>query len=241
VFLILATPVGGDASMDFWSMVLPGEFADPVDFPCFAAVGGEGLLHAGGGWGEIEPDVADEDGAARPLLLMVELAAWSDEGSDDGWGVDGAGIEVDEVDAPLVGGGVVHAERLRLDVEFLVSAGDVELLEVGVAVEEFVVVGDAVVDDPGVGVVEAIGEAADVDFPVANEEVEVMGAVALGELRGVGGGGWLRAELGDWDCGEEGEGEKAEPERAHGSRLGLIAGGLSRECCGTDSPPGLPV
>ncbi len=105
------------------------------------------------------------------------------EAADDGRGVEGAGIEVDQIDAPLVGGGVVHAERLPLDVEFFVGAGDVELLEVGVAVEELVVVRDAVVLDPGVGVIEAIGKAADVGLPVADEEVEVVGAVALGELR----------------------------------------------------------
>jgi hypothetical protein len=70
-------------------------------------------------------------------------------------------VQVDEIDAPLAGGGVVEAECLSLDAEFLVGAGDVELLEVSVAVEEFVVVGDAVVHHPGVGVVEAVGEAAD--------------------------------------------------------------------------------
>ena len=99
-----------------------------------------------------------------PLILVrvgvVELAAGAGEVADDGRGVDGAGVEVDEVDAPLMGGGVVEAEGLRLDAEFLVGGGGVELLEVGVRVEELVVVGDAVVDDPGGGVVEAVGEGA---------------------------------------------------------------------------------
>lgn len=163
------------------------------------------MLHARRFGPLIEPDVADEDGAAGPLLLVVELAAISGEGTDDGdverAVVERAVVEVEEIDAPLVGGGVVHAERLPLDVEFLVCAGDVELLEVGVGVEEFVVVGYAVVLHPGGGVIEAVGEAADVDLPVADEEVEVVGAVALGEEGGIGRGAWLGEKRGGGDSG----------------------------------------
>ena len=77
-------------------------------------------------------------------------------------------VEIDEVDAPLVRLGIVEAEGLRLDALLLVGGGDVEFFEVGIAVEKFVVIGDAVVLDPGVGAVQAIGEAADVRFPVAD-------------------------------------------------------------------------
>jgi hypothetical protein len=64
--------------------------------------------------------------------------------------------------------GIVEAEGLRLNAEFLIGAGDIELFEVRIAVEELLVVRDTIVLDPDVGVFEAVREAADVSFPVAD-------------------------------------------------------------------------
>src|ERR1700761_2401911 len=61
---------------------------------------------------------------------------------------------------------------------------DFELLEVGIGVEQLLVVGNAVVLDPFVGADEPIGQPPDMRFPVADEEVEVVTAVA----GGLGGG-----------------------------------------------------
>ena len=64
--------------------------------------------------------------------------------------------------------GVVEPKRLRLDVEFFVGARYLELFEVRIAVEEFLVVRDTIVLDPDVGIVEAVRQTADVSFPVAD-------------------------------------------------------------------------
>jgi hypothetical protein len=48
------------------------------------------------------------------------------------------------------------------------ATSDIELFEVRIAVEEFLVVRDAIVLDPDVGVVEAVWETADVSLPVAD-------------------------------------------------------------------------
>jgi hypothetical protein len=45
---------------------------------------------------------------------------------------------------------------------------DIELLEIGVAIEEFLVIGDAVILDPIVGPNKAIGKPAHVSLPVAD-------------------------------------------------------------------------
>jgi len=100
-------------------------------------------------------------------------------------------IQVDQIDTPLVRGGVIEAERLRLDAEFLVSTGYIELFKVRIAVENFLMVRDAIVLDPGAGVVEAVGETADMSFPVANQEIEVVRTVPLRKI------GRIRCGLGE--------------------------------------------
>jgi hypothetical protein len=92
-------------------------------------------------------------------------------------------IQIDEIDTPLMRRGIVQPERLRLDVKFFVGAGHIELLEVCVAVEEFLVVRDAIVLDPGIGIVEAVRETAHVSFPVADQEVKVVRTIAAGKIR----------------------------------------------------------
>jgi len=134
--------------ISFTNRPLSREFADPIYFPGLAAVGGEGLFHPGGRRREVEPDVAHENGAAFEVFLMEKLAAIAGEVADHGRRGESSVIEVDEIDAPLTRGGVVEAEGLRLDAESFVGAGDVELFEVCVTVEKFLVVGDTVVLDP---------------------------------------------------------------------------------------------
>ena len=84
--------------------------------------------------------------------------------------------------------GIIEAERLRLNVEFLVGAGDIKLFEVCIAVEDFLVVRDTVVLDPEIGVVEAVRETADVSFPVADDEVKIVRTIPLRKTCGVRGG-----------------------------------------------------
>ena len=47
---------------------------------------------------------------------------------------------------------------------------DLKLLKIGVAIEELLMVGDAIVLDPIVGLDKAIGKSAHVSLPVANKE-----------------------------------------------------------------------
>jgi hypothetical protein len=63
---------------------LAREFADPIYFPGFAAVGGVGLLHARRVGREVEPEVAHEDGAGFEVFLMEKLAAGAGELADHG-------------------------------------------------------------------------------------------------------------------------------------------------------------
>ena len=64
--------------------------------------------------------------------------------------------------------GVVQPERLRLDVQVLLWIIDLKLLKIGVAIEELLMVGDAIVLDQIVGTNKAIGEPAHVSFPIAD-------------------------------------------------------------------------
>src|SRR5579883_228272 len=87
-----------------------------------------------------------------------------------------------------MGGGVVKAQGLRLDMELFVRARDLEFLEVRVAVQEFLVVGDSVVFHPDIGIVEAVWKPANMRLPVADQEVIVVRAVSLLEIYGICGG-----------------------------------------------------
>ena len=60
---------------------------------------------------------------------------------------------------------------------------DFELFKIGVAIEELLMIGDAVVLDPIVGTNKAIGKPAHVSLPVADEEVEVVRSIARGSRR----------------------------------------------------------
>src|ERR1700689_3577692 len=106
-------------------------------------------------------------------------------------------IQVDQIDTPLVRCGVVEAEGLRFDAEFLVGAGDIELFKVRIAVEEFFVVRDAIVLDPDVGVVEAVRKTTDMSFPVSDQEIKVVRTIPMGKICGIRGGLSLKRERKD--------------------------------------------
>ncbi len=79
--------------------------------------------------------------------------------------------------------GVVQPERLRLDVQMLLWIVDLKLLEIGVAIEKLLMVGDAVILDPIVGANHAIGKPSHVSLPVADNEVEVVRSITHGSRR----------------------------------------------------------
>ena len=60
---------------------------------------------------------------------------------------------------------------------------DLKLLKIGIAIEELLMVGDAIVLDPIVGPNKAIGKPAHVSLPVADKEVEVVRPIARGSRR----------------------------------------------------------
>src|SRR5262245_47454200 len=161
------------------AMTLASEVADPVDFPGLAAVGREGLLHARGLGRETSPDVADEHHAPLPELLVVQLQMIAREAAHERRSFEAALVQLESVDAPLMRLGVVPAQCLSLDPQLSVGGADVELLEVGARVEKLLVVRDAVVFDPAVRAHQPLRQPADVGVPVADEEVEVVRAVAL--------------------------------------------------------------
>src|SRR5205807_8272828 len=123
---------------------------------------------------EVEPDIAYENGSAFKVFLMEKLAAIAGKMSNHRRRVQSPVIQVDQIDTPLARCGVVEAERLRFDAEFLVGAGDIELFKVRIAVEEFLVVRDANVLNPEVGVVEAVRKPTNMSFPVTDQEIKVV-------------------------------------------------------------------
>jgi hypothetical protein len=61
---------------------------------------------------------------------MKEFSPISDELTDDGRRADLTFVEIEQIDAPLVGTRIVQSQCLRLDVEMLSRAVYLELLEV---------------------------------------------------------------------------------------------------------------
>jgi hypothetical protein len=60
------------------------------------------------------------------------------------------------------------------------DAGHVKLFKVSVAAEEFLMIRDSVVLNPDIRVVQTIWMSADVRFPVVDEKVEIVRAIAKG-------------------------------------------------------------
>jgi hypothetical protein len=67
--------------------------------------------------------------------------------------------------------------------QMLLRTIDIELFEIGVAIEELLMIGDAVIFNPIVRTNKAIGQAAHVSLPIADEEVEVVRSIARGSRR----------------------------------------------------------
>jgi hypothetical protein len=67
--------------------------------------------------------------------------------------------------------------------QMLLRTIDIELFEIGVAIEELLMIGDAVILDPIIGPNKAIGKPAHVSLPVADEEVEVVRSISRGSRR----------------------------------------------------------
>src|SRR5262249_58716732 len=72
---------------------------------------------------------------------------------------------------------IVQPERLRLDVQMLLWIVDLKLLEIGVAIEKLLMIGDAVILDPIVGTNKAIGKPTHVSLPVADKEIKVVRSI----------------------------------------------------------------
>ena len=72
---------------------------------------------------------------------------------------------------------IVQPERLRLDVQMLLWIVDLKLLEIGVAIEKLLMIGDAVIVDPIVGANQPIREPANMSLPVADKEIKVVRSI----------------------------------------------------------------
>jgi hypothetical protein len=112
------------------------------------------------------------------LFLVVKFAAVPIKFANNWRYAQHAFVQIEQVDAPLTSVRVLQPERLRLDVQMLLWIVDLKLLEIGVAIEELLMVGDAIVLDPIVGTDEAIGKPAHVSLPVADKKVEVARSIA---------------------------------------------------------------
>src|ERR1700683_1240409 len=119
---------------------------------------------------------------------MEKLAAIAGKLANHRRRVESPVIQVDEINAPLTGCGVVEAERLRFNAKLLVGARDIKLFEICIAVEEFLVVRNPIVLDPHVGVVEAVRQTAGVGFPIADHEVKIVRTIMLRKICGIRGG-----------------------------------------------------
>ena len=117
------------------------------------------------------------------MFLVVKLAAVPIKLANDWRYAQNAFVQIEQIDAPLTRVGVVQPERLRLDVQMLLWIVDLKLLEIGVAIEKLLMVGDAVILDPIVGANKAIRKPAHVSLPVADKEVEVVRSIARGSRR----------------------------------------------------------
>jgi hypothetical protein len=110
-------------------MRLSREFAYPVDFPGFSAVGRPRLFHARRLRRDVQPQIAHVNGSAFVSVLVVEFAAAVSELSDD-WGkVERSLVNVNQIDRPLMSFGLVKPERLAFIAFMRLNAIDIEFFE----------------------------------------------------------------------------------------------------------------
>ena len=117
------------------------------------------------------------------MFLVVKLPAVPIKFANDWREAQDPFVQIEQIDAPLTRLRVVQPERLCLDVQMLLWIVDFKLLEIGVAIEELLMIGNAVILDPIVGTNKAIGKPAHVSLPVADKEVEVVRSIAQGSRR----------------------------------------------------------
>jgi hypothetical protein len=86
----------------FGADMLSGQFANPVCFPRFAAVGRERLLHPRRFRRDIQPDVTYQNRAPFILFLILELAAIAGKLANNRRQVESAFVQVQRVDTPLM-------------------------------------------------------------------------------------------------------------------------------------------
>src|SRR6266849_8392592 len=126
------------------SRPLSQKLANPIYFPGLPTIRRERLLHARRVGRDVEPDVAHQNGSAFEVFLIEKLAAITGKLARYRRQAKSPVIHVYQIDTPLTRCGVIESERLRLNAEFLVGASDIELFEVRIAVEEFLVVRDTI-------------------------------------------------------------------------------------------------
>src|SRR5258708_6280558 len=126
---------------------------------------------------DVRDDKSNQDGPSAQCLLIEKLAAPVLELANRGL-AQGATGAVGEVEAPLVGLGIVEAKGQGF--EAACRAGDLELQEVGAAVPDFVNDRSALIFDPGRGAGQGIQEALYARFPSTNLEVEIVLPISSG-------------------------------------------------------------
>ncbi len=117
------------------------------------------------------------------LFLVVKFAAVPIKFPDNWRHGQKAFVQVEQIDTPLMRLWVVEPECLGFDVQMLLWIVDFEFLKIGVAVEQLLMIRDAVVLDPIVGPNKAVGKPAHVSFPIADEEIKIVRSIACGRRR----------------------------------------------------------
>jgi len=110
---------------------------------------------------------------------MKEFSTIRGELTDDRRRADVTFVEIEQIDAPLVGVWVVQSQCLRLNVKMLLRAVYLELLEVGIAIEKFLMVRYAVIRVPGVRAVQPVREPPNMCLPISDQEIKVMRTIML--------------------------------------------------------------
>src|SRR5262249_4802330 len=146
------------------------EGGDPVHFPAFSAVVGEGLLEAKGVAGDLGEDEANQDRPIVEHFLVVELASTPLESAVERQALGPSGA-AGEADAPLPGPGIVKANRHSLDAAR--GSGDVQLADVALAVPELAHHRGSGELHPGGRSAEGLGQPPHLRLPGAELEVEV--------------------------------------------------------------------
>jgi hypothetical protein len=117
------------------------------------------------------------------LFLVVKLAAVPIKFANNWRHGEKAFVQVEKIDTPLIGVGIVQPECLRFNVKVFLGIIDLKLLKVRVAIKKLLMIRDAVILDPGVGTNKTLRKPAHVSLPVADNEVEVVRSIVRGSRR----------------------------------------------------------